>query len=111
MLRIYEGFVASFDMRTRNPKWVLEYINSETLKGEGTRCGVFVVVGTLGDISLGGGGGHQLGGGGANQLGGAAACRREGHQFFLGGVSSACEHHSATVVEHPCPHFVAILWC
>jgi hypothetical protein len=38
MLRIYEGFVTSFDMRTRNPKWVLEYINNETLKGEGTRC-------------------------------------------------------------------------
>jgi hypothetical protein len=37
MLRIYEGYVTSFDLRTRNPKWVLEFISSETLKGEGTR--------------------------------------------------------------------------
>jgi endonuclease G len=37
MLRIYEGFVASFDMRTRNPKWVLEFISKDTLWGEGTR--------------------------------------------------------------------------
>jgi endonuclease G len=37
MLRIYEGYIASFDMRTRNPKWVLEYISSDTLWGEGTR--------------------------------------------------------------------------
>lgn len=37
MLRIYEGFVASFDMRTRNPKWVLEFISKDTLWGGGTR--------------------------------------------------------------------------
>jgi hypothetical protein len=85
MLRIYEGFVASFDMRTRNPKWVLEYINSETLKGEGTRCGVFVVVGTLGDISLGGGGGHQLGGGGQISLGAQQLVGGRGISFFWGG--------------------------
>eukprot|EP00879_Flechtneria_rotunda_P013643 GHRR01014251.1.p1 GENE.GHRR01014251.1~~GHRR01014251.1.p1 ORF type:complete len:441 (+),score=151.04 GHRR01014251.1:1605-2927(+) len=36
-LRFYEGFVASFDHRTRNPKWVLEYITKESLQGEGTR--------------------------------------------------------------------------
>lgn len=36
-LRFYEGFVASFDGRTRNPKWVLEHITKESLQGEGTR--------------------------------------------------------------------------
>lgn len=39
-LRFYEGFVASFDSRTRNPKWVLEYISRDSLRGEGTRCGL-----------------------------------------------------------------------
>eukprot|EP00878_Enallax_costatus_P045562 GHUV01054974.1.p1 GENE.GHUV01054974.1~~GHUV01054974.1.p1 ORF type:complete len:126 (+),score=11.38 GHUV01054974.1:190-567(+) len=36
-LRFYEGYVASFDSRTRNPKWVLEYITKDSLKGEGNR--------------------------------------------------------------------------
>lgn len=36
-LRFYEGFVASFDGRTRNPKWVLEHITKESLQGDGTR--------------------------------------------------------------------------
>jgi endonuclease G len=36
-LRFYEGYVASFDGRTRNPKWVLEHITKESLQGEGTR--------------------------------------------------------------------------
>jgi endonuclease G len=39
-LRFYEGYVASFDGRTRNPKWVLEHITKESLQGEGTRCAV-----------------------------------------------------------------------
>jgi hypothetical protein len=37
VLRLYEGFVASFDLRTRNPKWVLEFISRDMLRGEGTR--------------------------------------------------------------------------
>lgn len=36
-LRFYEGFVASFDSRLRNPKWVLEYITQDSIKGEGNR--------------------------------------------------------------------------
>lgn len=36
-LRFYEGFVASFDSRLRNPKWVLEYITKDSIKGEGNR--------------------------------------------------------------------------
>eukprot|EP00775_Hariotina_reticulata_P011483 gene11483-11627_t len=36
-LRLYEGYVASFDQRTRNPKWVLEFITKESLIGDGAR--------------------------------------------------------------------------
>ena len=28
-LRIFDGFVAAFDTRTRNPSWVLEHLNQE----------------------------------------------------------------------------------
>ena len=36
-LRVRSGFVASFDARTRNPRWVLEVINSDTVSGPGNR--------------------------------------------------------------------------
>lgn len=36
-LRFFTGFVSSFDPRTRNPKWVLEYLDESCLSGEGTR--------------------------------------------------------------------------
>jgi len=35
--RIYEGYVAGYDYRTRNPKWVLEHLNKEKLSGEADR--------------------------------------------------------------------------
>jgi endonuclease G, mitochondrial len=36
-LRVRSGFVASFDARTRNPRWVLEVINQDTVSGPGNR--------------------------------------------------------------------------
>jgi len=36
-LRFFSGFVSCFDGATRNPKWVLEHVSKEGLKGEGTR--------------------------------------------------------------------------
>ena len=37
VLRVRSGFVASFDARTRNPRWVLEVINPRTMSGPGNR--------------------------------------------------------------------------
>jgi hypothetical protein len=39
-LRIFDGYVTSYDGRTRNPKWVLEVVTRESLQGGGTRCAV-----------------------------------------------------------------------
>ena len=36
-LRVYTNFIASWDSRMRNPKWVIEHITRDKLKGEGTR--------------------------------------------------------------------------
>jgi hypothetical protein len=36
-LRFFTGFVSSFDPRTRNPKWVLEFLDESCFTGEGTR--------------------------------------------------------------------------
>lgn len=37
-LRVFSDYVASFDTRLRNPRWVLERINRDTLAGkEGNR--------------------------------------------------------------------------
>ncbi|KIY96603.1 endonuclease, partial [Monoraphidium neglectum] len=36
-LRFFSGFVSCLDGATRNPKWVLEHITKDSLKGEGTR--------------------------------------------------------------------------
>ncbi|GBF90528.1 DNA RNA non-specific endonuclease [Raphidocelis subcapitata] len=36
-LRFFSGFVSCFDSATRNPKWVLEFISKDSLKGEGAR--------------------------------------------------------------------------
>ena len=38
LLRVNQDFVAAFDTRTRNPRWVLEVINRDTLRGAGSRC-------------------------------------------------------------------------
>ena len=37
LLRVRDGFVASYDARTRNPRWVLEVLNASTMSGPGTR--------------------------------------------------------------------------
>ena len=37
LLRVHSGYVASFDARTRNPRWVLEILNEKTCKGPGDR--------------------------------------------------------------------------
>ena len=37
LLRVHSGYVASFDARTRNPRWVLEVLNAHTCKGPGDR--------------------------------------------------------------------------
>lgn len=37
LLRMHSGFVASFDARTRNPRWVLEVLNKSTMSGPGNR--------------------------------------------------------------------------
>ena len=37
LLRVRDGFVASYDARTRNPRWVLEVLNTSTMSGPGTR--------------------------------------------------------------------------
>ena len=37
LLRVRSGFVASYDARTRNPRWVLERITAESCDGVGTR--------------------------------------------------------------------------
>lgn len=35
--RAFTDYVLEFDSRLRNPKWVLEHFNAETMKGDGTR--------------------------------------------------------------------------
>ena len=37
LLRVHSGYVASFDARTRNPRWVLEVLNKATCEGVGNR--------------------------------------------------------------------------
>eukprot|EP00798_Chlamydomonas_sp_ICE-L_P018519 gene18519-25022_t len=37
MVRECEGYVASFDYRTRNPAWVIEYLTEENMVGDGDR--------------------------------------------------------------------------
>lgn len=37
LLRVHSGYVASFDARTRNPRWVLEVLNKNTCRGPGDR--------------------------------------------------------------------------
>jgi endonuclease G len=39
VLRSYTGYVAAFDLRTRNPKWVLQLLTPEGLRGDGDRRG------------------------------------------------------------------------
>ncbi|KAG1655285.1 hypothetical protein FOA52_007981 [Chlamydomonas sp. UWO 241] len=36
-VRVFDGYCASYDFRTRNPKWVLEHITAESLAGDATR--------------------------------------------------------------------------
>lgn len=36
-VRLFSGFVSCFDLRTRNPRWVLEVINKDSLQGDGDR--------------------------------------------------------------------------
>eukprot|EP00955_Chlamydomonas_euryale_P047950 353839-Chlamydomonas_euryale.AAC.39 len=36
-VRVFDGFAAAYDFRTRNPKWVLEHITAEGLNGDATR--------------------------------------------------------------------------
>ena len=36
-LRVFQGYVASFDPRTRNPQYVLEHITKDSASGEGNR--------------------------------------------------------------------------
>lgn len=36
-LRIFQGYVSSFDPRTRNPQYVLEHITRNSASGEGNR--------------------------------------------------------------------------
>ncbi|GFR49717.1 hypothetical protein Agub_g11871, partial [Astrephomene gubernaculifera] len=37
IVRAYEGYVAAYDYRTRNPKWVAEHLTSASWSGEATR--------------------------------------------------------------------------
>jgi DNA/RNA endonuclease G (NUC1) len=37
LLRVHTSYVASFDARTRNPRWVLEVLNKNTCEGPGNR--------------------------------------------------------------------------
>ena len=37
LLRVKSGYVAAYDARTRNPRWVLELINKQSCDGVGTR--------------------------------------------------------------------------
>ena len=36
-IRAYNNFVAGMDTRLRNPKWVIEHLTRDKLKGEGVR--------------------------------------------------------------------------
>jgi len=48
ILRPFDGFVASYDPRLRNSRWVLERITRDSLKGDGDRFNVpFVEDGTI----------------------------------------------------------------
>ena len=37
VLRVFDGYTASYDTRLRNPRWVLERITKESSKGDGNR--------------------------------------------------------------------------
>ena len=39
-MRAFDGFVASYDPRLRNPRWVLERITRDSFKGDGDRFNV-----------------------------------------------------------------------
>ena len=39
-MRAFDGFVASYDPRLRNPRWVLERITRDSFKGDGDRINV-----------------------------------------------------------------------
>ena len=36
-LRVFEGYVASYNFRARNPNWVLEHLTEENMNGVGDR--------------------------------------------------------------------------
>lgn len=38
IIRVYDGYVAAYDYRTRNPKWVAEHITPASWSGEANRC-------------------------------------------------------------------------
>lgn len=37
VLRVFSGFVSCFDLKTRNPRWVLEVLNKDNYNGDGDR--------------------------------------------------------------------------
>lgn len=36
-LRLFSDYVVNFDTTRRNPKWVIEHISKDKLKGDGNR--------------------------------------------------------------------------
>ena len=35
--RVFDGYVASYNFRTRNPNWVLEHLTQDGMDGDGVR--------------------------------------------------------------------------
>jgi endonuclease G len=35
--RVFDGYIASYNYRTRNPNWVLEHLTQDGMDGEGNR--------------------------------------------------------------------------